>query len=373
MGTNPSFILNTVRGFFKSILEKMMIEERTIYLENRLDTKANGYYPRKMSSIYGEIPDLQIPRTRDSDFRSCLLPKGKIDPQLENLIAQLYSTGVSTRRIENVLIEQFGVNLSHASIARLSSVTEEEVNNWKERSLPNFAVIFIDAFYFPFKRDHVEKEAVYVALGITPEGHREVIGFWIPGGAEGASNWEEIFKNLRSRGVSKVDYIVADGLTGIGQAISRVYPEAQYQYCILHACRSSLNKSRASDKAQLAKDLKDIYFADSKIEAKKALELLINKWKKIYPKITSFWEDNFENLTTFMSLPNRIWRYVYTTNWVERLHKEIKRRINSMEQFQNVLSGEKILYVQYADQNKRYKNSGVNGWKDVYKTVKPVK
>ena len=366
MGIQPNSILTTVRGFFKNVLEKMMLEERTIFLESQLETKANGYYERKINSVYGEIPDLQIPRSRDSSFRSMLLPQGKIDSQLEQLIIQLYSAGISTRKIESVLTKQFGVSLSHSSIARLSSVAYEEVLKWKQRPLKDYAVIFIDAFYFPLKRKTVEKEAVYVALGIEPQGHREVIGFWIPGGSEGSSNWEEIFKEMNSRGIKNVDYIVADGLTGISEAISRIFPKAQYQYCVLHACRSSLNKVRASDKKQISQYLKDIYYADSRSEAKKSLQVFVEMWKKTYPKVTSFWENNFEHLTNFMSLPSMLRRYVYTTNWVERLHKEIKRRIGVMEQFQNEASAEKILYVLYKEQNERYKNSGVNGWKEFY-------
>lgn len=371
MGTLPNTILTTIRGFFKSVLEKMMIEERSLYLEKEHDTKGNGYYERKICSIYGEIPDLQIPRTRDSNFRSELLPRGHIDSSLEELISELYKVGVSTRKIENVLVKHFGISLSHSSIARLSSVAYEEVLKWKNRPLAsNYAAVFIDAFFFPLKRDNVQNEAVYVALGISPDGHREVIGFWIPGGSEGSSNWEEIFHDMKARGVVNIDFIVADGLTGISEAISRVYPKAKYQYCVLHACRSSLNKVRASDKKEISSSLKKIYFADSKTESQKALEEFVDKWKKIYPKVTQFWEVNFEQLTCFMILPNKLWRYLYTTNWIERLHKEIKRRIKAMEQFQNEVSAEKILYALYLERNEFYKKSGVNAWRDLYRRYK---
>jgi putative transposase len=349
-----------------------MLEERNIYLEKSLNTKANGFYERKLNTMLGEIPNLEIPRTRDSLFSSDLLPKLKTEDSLALLISDLYSAGISTRKIEELLINRFGVSLSHSSVSRIASVAYEEVQQWKTRTLKNYSVIFIDAFYFPLKRETVEKEAVYVALGIDQEGQREVIDFWIPGGAEGASNWEEIFHELRFRGVTEVDYIVADGLTGISQAIDKVFPDAKYQYCVLHACRTSLNKCRATDKKQIATDLKTIYFANSKEEAKIALNAFIEKWKRCYPKITGFWEANFTNLTSFMSLPNKLWGYVYTTNWVERLHKEIKRRIKSMEQFQNEQSASNLLYVLYRDRNDKYKRNGVNGWKDLYKQFKKI-
>lgn len=368
MGTVPrDIILDSVKGFFKSIFQEMMIEERAIFLETNSETKANGYYPRKINSVFGEISDFKIPRTRDSSFRSVLVPQGKTDPHLEELISELYSAGISSRKIEGVLTKHFGVSLSHSSVARLAAVAYEEVQAWQKRSLRNFDAIFIDAFYFPVKRETVQKEAVYVALGIDSEGHREVIGFWIPGGAEGSSNWKEIFIGLKEQGVLEVDYIIADGLTGIENAISEVYPNAKYQYCIVHACRSSLNKVRASDKSKVSEDLKQIYYADSKMNAKKSLSKFKEKWGKSYPKIIEFWEGKFDLLTNFMSLPDDLRRFIYTTNWVERLHKEIKRRIKSMEQFQSVASAEKILYSLYKEQNERYKKSGVNRWKVLYR------
>lgn len=371
MGPIPFNILDNVKGFFKSILEKMMIEERTIFLETA-NTKANGYYERSYSSVLGEITDFKIPRTRDGAFRSELVPKRKTNSNLDELIAELYAAGISTRDLESVLKKQFGVVLSHSTIARISQVAYEEVEKWKKRALKDYDVIFIDAFYFPLKRDTVEKEAVYVALGIDGNGHREVIGFWIPGGSEGASNWKEIFQGLKERGVNNISYVVADGLTGISDAIHSVYPNALHQYCVLHGCRVSLNKTRAMDKKEVSEDLKMIYFANSQLDAKNALLKFVVKWKRVYPKVTTFWEENFEKLTAFMSLPNQLWRYVYTTNCVERLHKEIKRRIKSMEQFQNELSAEKILYSLYKEQNENYKKSGVNGWKDLYKRTNSV-
>ena len=149
MGIGPSYILNSVRGFFKSVLEKMMLEERSTYLLDKQNTKGNGYYERKIGSIFGEIPDLQVPRTRDSSFRSELVPQGKTDPQLEQLIFQLYASGISTRKIETVLTKHFGVKYSHSSIGRLSKVVFEEIVKWKQRPLGDYAVIFIDAFFFP--------------------------------------------------------------------------------------------------------------------------------------------------------------------------------------------------------------------------------
>lgn len=364
----PIEILDALKGFCKKILEEMMIEERANYLKENLQTKANGFYSRGLSSmICGKIEDLHVPRTRDGAFQSLILPKRKVDESIELLSSLLFKAGVSTRNIESILLKCFGTSISHTSISYLSRVTLEEIKKWKNRQFSKeYAAVFIDAFFFPLKRKTVDKEAVYVALGITPEGRREVLDFWIPGGSEGASNWEEILNEIKFRGTSRIDFIVADGLQGIKEAIFKVFPKSNYQYCILHATRTTLNKIRASQKSEMSIDLKKIYYANSREEADQMLNYFIKKWQKEYPKVTDLWERNFQYLMSYMELPSGLRRYVYTTNWVERLHKEIKRRLKTMEQFQNEESAQRILYMLYSQQNEKYKNSGVNGWRMLY-------
>ena len=364
----PNFIVQNMKLFFKHLIEQWMLTERDQYLKTTPHTKANGFYERKLSSTYGEIEDLNVPRTRDGMFRSGILPRERSTQELERLVHLLFRSGVSTRTVEEILSECFGTSLSHMTISQMASVAYEEVLKWKNRKFQEkYAVIFIDAFFFPLKRGNVESEAVYVALGITPEGCREVLEYWIPGGGEGSSNWEELLMNLKNRGLKEVDFVVADGLTGIEYAIRRIYPQAQYQYCVLHAVRSSLNKVRQSDRKNLSEDLKKIYRANSANEAKQSLDLFIEKWRKIYPKVTEFWTSRFDCLITFMKLPTGLRHYVYTTNWIERMHKEIKRRLHPMEQFQNVMSAEKILYMLYTKQNERYRKTGINSWSFLYK------
>jgi len=135
MGIQPNNILTTVRGFFKNVLEKMMLEERTIFLESKSDTKANGYYERKINSIYGEVPDLQIPRSRDSSFQSVLLPKGKVDSQLAQIIIQLYSVGVSTRKMESVLRHNLFYTTSQATARGANILNATTVAKWDQKFL----------------------------------------------------------------------------------------------------------------------------------------------------------------------------------------------------------------------------------------------
>lgn len=359
-------IVDNLKMNFKSLLESMLTAEREEYLKKNQDTKGNGFYTRSLGTQHGTIEDLKIPRTRDGYFKSQLVPRKHSDAALDELVTELFIEGVSTRRIEGILNKCFDTSLSHTSIANIAKAGQAEILQWTERELDaHYACIFIDAFFFPLKRSTCSQEAVFVAQAITPKGTREILGYWIPGGGEGASNWEEILRSIQNRGVQQVDFVVADGLTGIEGAISRVFPKAKYQYCVLHGIRSTLNKVRASDKKEVSSDLKWIYQASDFDNAKAGLWDFTRKWGKRYPKITTFWEQNFIHLTQYMFLPKELWRYVYTTNWVERTHKEIKRRLKAMEQFQSEESAEGILYMLYKRQNEKLV-PGINHWKDLY-------
>ena len=191
-------IVDTLRVIFKDLLESVFLEERKEYLDKHPETKGNGFYSRSLKTTLGTVKELQVPRVRDGSFRSQIFSKERRDEEIEKLATELFIEGISTRRITGILDKCFGVSLSHGSISKLARPGIEEVKKWIERPLnKEYAAIFIDAFYFPLKRETVEKEAVYVALGITPEGYREVLGYWIPGGAEGSSNWENIFNKLK--------------------------------------------------------------------------------------------------------------------------------------------------------------------------------
>ena len=351
----------------KQLLEKMMVIERGEYLKNNSDTKGNGFYTRTIASKSGSIEGLQVPRTRNGVFKSELIPRRHSVNELEELVTELFIEGVSTRRIEGILNKCFNISLSHSSISNIAKAGEEEVKQWIERPLAShYACVFIVAFYFPLKRETSSKEAVYVAMSISEEGAREILGYWIPGGCEGASNWEEILRSLKQRGVKIIDFIISDGLTGIQDSISRVYPDANFQYCVLHAVRSSLNKVRAFEKDAVSKDLKKIYNSENKDLAIEAFDEFKVNWGKKYPKVIKFWKKHLNELLQFMLLPKELRQYVYTTNCVERNHKEIKRRLKAMEQFQNENSAEGILYLLYKRQNEKYL-SGIKSWKKLYR------
>lgn len=275
------------------------------------------------------MEDLKVPRVREGHFHPKILPyRRRTSLELSEAILALYAVGVSTRNITRFLDGVYGAFYSPQSISRLTQVVEEEVKAWRERPLEEeYHAVFLDGTFLSVRRAKTEKEPVYLALGIKPDGRREVLGFWLFGPeGESAGNWEEVLKDLRHRGVRKVRIFITDDLPGLEEAIRKIFPDADWQLCVLHAVRDALNKARRKDREALAEDLKAVYQAETEGEAKEALAKLRERWGSIYPRLVARWETKAYALLTFLKHPKPIRRYLYTTNQLERLAKEVKRR-----------------------------------------------
>ncbi len=361
-------ILEFVLQQVKQILEKMLQEERQIYLEEHPETKGNGYYDRDLQLPFGQLEDLRVPRSRDGGFKSQLLPhRRRSVEETQELVRALLMAGVSTRKIGEVLKQLYGMQLSHTTASRLARVAQEEITAWRERPLcRRYAVIQLDAVFVPLKRDRVEKEAVYVALATQEEGHRQILGYWLPGGSESAENWREILQELRQRGVEEVEFIVADGLAGLKEVIAEVFPQARYQRCVVHMMRRSGSMVRVRDREAILGDFKRVYRAMDLEEAHERFEEVRQRWGRIYPRLISAWQKALPELLAFMVLPFPIRSYVYSTNALERVNKEIKRRLKSMEQFPNEKSAEKYLYAILSEMDERFMTRRLKNWEFYY-------
>ncbi len=349
----------------KKAIEEMMIEERVEYLEEHTETKGNGYYIRDLLTGVVGIEGLRVPRTRDGNFRSVLIPyRRRYTADIEEVIRALFIVGVSRRKLAEVLEILYGAKLSASTISRMAEVGVEEVGRWKSRSLEErYAVIFLDATYFSLRRVRISREPIYVALGVRGDGSREVLGWWF-GGSEGESAvlWDEILRELRERGVREVGLFVTDGLRGLKEAIFRHFPSSGYQRCIMHAVRYTLTRVRVSDRQRVAIMLKRIYRSGSMEEAKEALEGFKRAFRHVYPRVVKLWEENFEDLLRFLHFPSEIRRFIYTTNQLERLFKEVKRRLKVMEILPCEENAEKILYLILYDLNERLSRRKLPGF-----------
>ncbi len=243
------------------------------------------------------------------------------------MVIKLYQTGVTTREISDSIERMYGHHYSPATISNISKETRENVSAFHERSLEaNYSVLFLDGTYLPLRRGTVSKECIPIALGITPEGQKAVLGYEIAPNENNAS-WSTLLDNLQNQGIQQVSLVVTDGFKGLEQIISQAYPLAKQQRCLIHISRNLASKVKRSDRAVILEQFKMIYRAENLEMAVQALEDFIAEWKPKYKKIMESLE-NADNLLTFYQFPYQIWHSIYSTNLIESLNKKsnVKRK-----------------------------------------------
>lgn len=337
-----------VKSFIKEFFEELMLDERKQHLESKPGDKGNGFYDRDLTTSMAHVEGLKVPRTRSGGFNPAILPeRRRASFDLEELVFAMHVGGSSTRDISKFIERVYSASIGRDAISRLTDVAQGVIDKWKNRPLAErYAAIFLDATYVKLRRGDVRSEPVYVAMGILPNGDRQILGFAMFGSeGESAGAWHEYLLKLKERGVKSVNLFVTDNLRGLTEATARAFPASQHQLCVVHHVRNCLRDTRSSDKTELAHDMKKIYRADNLLAAKENLELFKEKWKKRNSKAVLRWEANASHLLTFLRFDAGLRRYIYTTNVLERLNKEIKRRIKVIEVFSTEHSLEKMLYL----------------------------
>ena len=308
------FLPDLIKEVVKQTLESIMIAEREVFIKEHGGTK-NGFYERNLDTTLGKLENLKVPRDREGKFRTELIePYKRRDISLEDLIFQMFASGMSARSVTQALESIFELKYSPSTISQISQVAVEEITKWKQRKLKErYTVIMLDGMWLSVRRDTVEKEVVLFVLGIDEEGYREILDFEV-NPSEGAESWLEMIRRLYERGVREVLLFVADGVIGLEERIKEYFPKADFQSCLVHKIRNTLNKVRAKDKKEIAKDLKKIYQVSTEEEALKGFEKFKKKWQSKYPKLVKSWEQELYKLLTFLKYPEAIQRVIYTTN-----------------------------------------------------------
>jgi len=239
----------------------------------------------------------------------------------------------------------------------------DEVKAWQSRPLdPLYPIVYLDALYVKMRHEgRVENRAVHVAIGVSMEGRKEVLGLWTNAN-EGAKFWLSVLTELRGRGVKDILIACVDGLKGFPQAIESVFPQAQVQLCIVHLVRASLNYVNWKDRKQVVADLKPIYRAAAAEQAREELDLFVEKWGKKYPAIGRLWNEQWERVIPFFAFTPEIRKVIYTTNAVESLHMSLRKVIKNRGSFPNEDSALKLLYL--ALRNASAKWQTVQGWRE---------
>lgn len=354
----------------KALLERALNAELTNHLGYEKHDPAghnsgnsrNGATSKTVKGEFGEIV-VETPRDRNGSFEPRILGKHQTRfDGFDDKILSLYARGMTTREIQGHLQEIYGVEVSPTLISDVTDAVLDEVKAWQSRPLEAmYGVVYLDALYVKMRHEgRVENRAVYVAIGIDLEGHKEVLGLWSSGN-EGAKFWLAVLTELRNRGVKDILIVCVDGLKGFPQAIEAVFPEARVQLCIVHMVRASLNYVNWKERKIVAADLKTVYRAATEGQAAKELDEFIAKWGGKYQAIGKLWKENWERVTPFFDFPAEVRKMIYTTNAVESLHMSLRKIIKTRGSFPSEESALKLLYLALRNASARWE--AIQHWK----------
>lgn len=314
--------------------------------ESRKVNTRNGYSPKTIKGDLGEI-EIQNPRDRESSFEPQLVPKHKTRLEgFEEKILHLYARGMTTRDIQSAIKDMYNADVSHTVISNVTESIIEEVKAWQNRPLESiYPIVYLDCIVVKVHQDgRVINKAIYLALGVTVEGRKDLLGLWISEN-EGSKFWLGVLTDLQNRGVNDIFIFCVDGLTGFPEAISSTFPKAKIQLCIVHMVRNALRYVPAKDMKAVARDLKSIYNAPTREAAEQALDDFSEKWSGKYPNIEKSWRSKWPNLITIFDYPDEIRKVIYTTNAIESLNSVIRKAIKNRKIFPNDDSALKLIYL----------------------------
>ena len=291
---------------------------------------------------------LDIPRDRDGSFAPILIHKHERRfTGFDDKIVAMYARGMSVREIGAFLAEQYGTDVSPEFISSVTNEVMDEVQAWQSRALePMYPVVFFDALRVKIRDEGVVRnKAVYMALGVLPDGTREILGLWVEN-TEGAKFWMRVFNELKTRGVQDILIAVTDGLKGMPTALETVFPATTLQTCIVHLIRNSLSYAGWKDRRTLASVLRPIYTATNAEAAQQALQDFAQSPLGVkYPMIAAAWRNAWDQVIPFFVFPPDIRRIIYTTNAIESVNAQLRKIIKTRGQFPTGEAAIKLLWL----------------------------
>jgi transposase-like protein len=290
---------------------------------------------------------IAVPRDRNGSFEPQLVKKRqrRLDG-FDDKVLSLYARGLSTREIQAHLEELYGAEVSPTLISTITDAVLDEVRTWQARPLASvYPILYFDALFVKSRQEGpVQTKAVYLALGITLDGEKELLGLWLSE-SEGAKFWLSVFTDLHNRGVQDCFIACVDGLKGLPEAIEAVFPKTRVQLCIVHKVRNSLRYVPWKARRAVATDLRAIYGAATLADAEQALERFAERWDAQYPAISPSWLADWDRLTVLFDYPPAIRRVIYTTNAIESLNYSLRKVLKGRGAFPNDESIVKLLYM----------------------------
>ena len=306
----------------------------------------NGSTAKTLNSEIGEVA-IKTPRDRDASFAPRLVAKRQTRlAGLDDKVLAMYAGGMTVREIEAHLSELYGVQIGRDTISRVTDAVLADVQEWRTRPLDEiYTIVYLDCLTVKVREDRsVKNRACYLAIGVTLEGTREVLGIWWRD-SEGAKFWLAVLNDLHQRGVRDVLICCVDGLEGFPEAIEAVFPQAWVQTCVVHQVRNSMRYVSYRDRKTLAAALRPIYTAANADDAQMALARFDEHWGAKYPMITASWHERWEHIIPFLSLPADLRKAVYTTNSIENLNRQIRKTIKTRGSFPDEQAATKLIYL----------------------------
>ena len=346
------------------LVERALQSEMTSHLgyekhgRGRGNTR-NGTNTKTLKTDQGPL-EIEVPRDRDSSFEPQLVKKRQTRFNgFDAKILALYARGMSVRDIQGHLQELYGVEVSPDLISKATDAVMEDVVAWQNRPLESvYLVLYLDALVVKVRdQGSVRNKSVYLALGVSSQGIKEVLGMWIEPN-EGARFWLKVVTELKTRGVEDVLVVCCDGLKGFPDAIESVFPKATVQTCIVHMLRNSMRYVSFKDRKAIARDLRPIYTAVNREEAELALKAFEDKWSARYSTIGASWRANWERIVPFLAFPPEVRRVIYTTNAIEALNSGLRKLTHHRGHFPNDEAVHKLLYLALVRFERKWNHRG---------------
>jgi putative transposase len=338
----------------KRLVEKAMESELTHHLGydknspagNNTGNSRNGKSSKTIKGDFGELP-IAVPRDRNGEFNPQIIKKNQTRfDGFDDKIISMYARGMTTRDIQAHLQDIYGVEVSPDLISNVTDAVINEVKEWQSRPLADiYPILYLDATMVKVRSEgRVINKSAYLAVGITLEGTKDVLGIWLEQ-TEGAKFWLKVMTELKNRGVQDIYIACVDGLKGFPDAIEAIFPKTEVQLCIVHMVRNSLRFVSWKDRKNAAADLKAVYQAATEEQARMRLSEFAQKWDAKYPTISKSWEANWQRLIPFFAYSEEIRRIIYTTNAIESLNNSLKKTIKNRASFPNDEAAMKLLYL----------------------------
>ncbi|HWR73494.1 MAG TPA: IS256 family transposase [Nitrospirota bacterium] len=355
----------------KALVERAMKAEMTAHLGYEKHDPAgkksgNSRNGKSKKTIKGEFGNMEIavPRDRNATFEPVIIPKGETRfTGFDDKIISMYARGMTTRDIQGHLQELYGVEVSPTLVSQVTDAITEEITLWQNRPLEEvYPIVYLDAVRVKVRHNGtVINKAVYLAIGVTWDGNKDILGMWIAE-TEGAKFWLQVVTELKNRGVKDIFIACVDGLKGFPEAIEAVFPKAQVQLCIVHMVRHSLRYVSWKQRKEVAADLKSIYNAPTVDQAEANLTAFAKKWDASHPTISKSWRSNWERIIPLFSYPPEIRKAIYTTNAIESLNMSLRKVTKNRGSFPNDEAMIKLLFLALRNISKKW-TMPIHDWK----------